>query len=45
MKIAKEESEISVKKAFRTGIEKGKQDLKIEDELYSNEIYRKIKGE
>ena len=38
----KEEVASSIRKSFRAGIEKGKQDLKIEDELYSKKIYRKI---
>ena len=38
----KKEIATTIRKSFRAGIEKGKQDIKIEDELYSNEIYRKI---
>jgi hypothetical protein len=36
------ELEDSMKKAFRTGIEQGKNHINIEMELASNEIYRKI---
>jgi hypothetical protein len=36
------ELEESMKKAFRTGIEQGKNHINIEMELASNEIYRKI---
>ena len=36
------ELEDSMKKAFRTGIEQGKEDFMSEWELESNEIYRKI---
>ena len=38
----KKEIATSIRKSFRAGIEKGKQDLKIEDELYSKKIYERI---
>jgi hypothetical protein len=36
------ELEESMKKAFRTGIEQGKNHINIEDELYSKKIYERI---
>jgi hypothetical protein len=38
----KKEIATSIRKSFRAGIEKGKEDIKIEDELYSKKIYERI---